>query len=469
MQFSSPEHVGQTTTIGYLAAAVLLVGTCSCGGSGGSQLLAGAAAVDITPDAWPLPMVGSFSYHPASSAHDPLHSRALVVRSGDSTVAIAVVDSCYVPRATLDEAKARVREAIGLTADRILVSATHTHSAPPPAPGLGLRGLEPERHQENEERYSERLIQGIASSVIEAHSRLEPAEIGWGTASLPDQVFNRRWFMKDGTIPPDPFGGTTDRVRMNPGFENPGLIEPSGPVDPEVVIVSVRSLSGEPLALLANYSLHYVGGIPAGQVSADYFGEFARVIGERIGAGEGFVGILSNGTSGNINNLDYSKPRERKEPFEQVRHVAAELASTVMAEYGSIEHASEATVDMAQTELVLARRKPSPEILARSRKLLDDQPDSATARQIIYAQRAVDLHEGPDTVGVLLQGLRIGEIGIAALPFEDFRRDRPVDQAAESDATDVRDRACERRTEVPADSRASRARRLRDVAGHQCR
>ncbi len=403
-----------------VVAGVAVVAACSCSGQGRSQFLAGAAVVDITPQVWPLPLIGSFNYRPASSAHDPLHSRALVIQSGDSTIALAVVDSCYIPTATLDEAKERVQRTIGLPAERILISATHTHSAPPPAPGIGLRGLETERHDGNEERYSERLIQGIASSIIEAHARLERAEIGWGSASLPGQVFNRRWFMQEGSIPPDPFGGTTDRVRMNPGFENPNLVEPAGPIDPEVVVVSVRSRSGSPMALLANYSLHYVGGIPSGQVSADYFGEFARVIGERLGAGEAFVGILSNGTSGNINNLDFSKPRLRRDPFEQVRHVASELVDVVLNAYGSIDHTPEGTVDMTEEDLVLALRKPSAELLERSRQLLAERPASATVRQVIYAQRAVDLHDGPDQVAVVLQAIRIGDIGIAALPFETF-------------------------------------------------
>ncbi len=401
-------------------AGITVVSLCSCAGQGGDGLLAGAAAVDITPDEWPLPLVGSFSYRPASMAHDPLHSRSLVVQSGGSTVALAVVDSCYLPRETLDEAKDRIRQSIGLPPERILVAATHTHSAPPPAPGMGLRGIETERHEQNEERYAERLIQGIASSVIRAHARLEPAEIGWSTASLPEQVFNRRWFMTAGSVPPDPFGGTTDRVQMNPGFENPNLVEPAGPVDPEVVIVSARSRAGDPLAVLVNYSLHYVGGIPPGQVSADYFGEFARVMGVRLSAGKDFVAMLSNGTSGDVNNLDYSRPRSPREPFEQVRLVASELAEAVLGAYGAIDHAAEGTLDMAETELVLARRKPSAEILQRSRQLLANPPGTATARQIIYAQHAVDLEGGPDHVGVLLQAVRIGDVGIAALPFETF-------------------------------------------------
>ena len=417
-----PEYVPADTqrALRILVAATVASAALSCGEASLSRLSAGAAAVDITPEAWPLPLIGSFRYRPATSAHDPLHSKALVVRSGHSTVAIAVVDSCYIPRDTLDEAKRRVQTEIGLPTDRILIAATHTHSAPPPAPGIGLRGLESETHDENESQYSERLIHGIASSVVQAYSRMQPAQIGWATTSLPTQVFNRRWFMRDGSIPADPFGGTTDRVQMNPPFASPNLVQPSGPVDPEVAVLSVRSAAGEPLALLANYALHYVGGIPPGQVSADYFGEFARILADRLGAGAGFVGILSNGTSGNINNLDFSRPRVRKEPFEQARHVASELADVVLDALENLDHVSGAGVAMEQSEVTLSRRKPSESVLARSRKLLADPPESVTARQTIYAQRAVALHDGPDELPVVLQAIRIGEVGIAALPFETF-------------------------------------------------
>ena len=404
-----------------IGLAVLLWGLAiSCGGGAPTGIQAGASVADITPRSWPLPQIGSFRYRPASGAHDPLHARALVLRRSESTVAIALVDSCYIPRQTVEEAKQLVQEAIGLEPERILVAATHTHSAPPPAVGVGLRGLEPEATEENERLYSELLVRGIASAIVGGFENLTPAEVGWATDILADEVFNRRWHMKDGTIPPDPFGETTDRVRMNPPFASPDLVRPSGPVDPEVVILSVRTTAGKPIALLANYSLHYVGGIPEGLVSGDYFGEFARIVESRLDPDEGPVAILSNGTSGNINNLDFSRPRTRREPFEQVRRVAAKLADVVMKAYDGIDHVQEAYVGAAQSELVLDRRKPAPRILAQSRDLLADPPRSATARQLIYARRAVDLHEGPDRVSVALQAFRIGGLGIASLPFETF-------------------------------------------------
>jgi len=66
--------------------------------------------------------------------------------------------------------------------------------------------------------------------------------------------------MREGSIPPDPFGGQTDHVRMDPPRASGDLLKPAGPVDPELTIVSVQHADGRPLALLANYGLHYVGG-----------------------------------------------------------------------------------------------------------------------------------------------------------------------------------------------------------------
>src|SRR3989442_192366 len=81
---------------------------------------------------------------------------------------------------------------------------------------------------------------------------------------------DRRWKIKPGSaLLAAPFGGTA-RVRMNPGYHPPDLVEPAGPTDPAITMLSVQTPEGRPIALLANYSLHYVGGLPA--LSADYFG-----------------------------------------------------------------------------------------------------------------------------------------------------------------------------------------------------
>ncbi len=82
----------------------------------------------------------------------------------------------------------------------------------------------------------------------------------------------------------DPFGGDTDKVKMNPPRMSPDLLEPAGPTDPRVTVLSVRAADDKPLALFANYSLHYVGDLPA--LSADYFGVFANTVAGKLKAGQ---------------------------------------------------------------------------------------------------------------------------------------------------------------------------------------
>ncbi len=374
------------------------------------QLRAGAFAADITPQAnmWPIPLIGGFEDQPATKAHDPLSVRALVLDDGRTKLAIVVIDSCFIAREILDEAKRIASEATGIPSNRMLMSATHTHTAP----------------AATNELYTKYLTDQIAQSVKEAAARLQPVEIGWAMNNVPEELNNRRWYMKQGSIPPNPFGERGDQVMMNPEPGSPDLIRPAGPTDPEVSVVSVRTVRGLPMALLANYSLHYVGNVPDGLVSADYFGEFARQIRDRLVPDHNspaFVGILSNGTSGDVNNINFKNPEPERAPFEKIRVVAGRVADAVFESYKSIRHRRQLDLAMAEREIKLAVRKPTDKQLRFARAALAAKDENGLpARAKYYAKRAVSLNEGPGEVDVKLQALRIGDLGIVAIPFEVF-------------------------------------------------
>lgn len=374
-------------------------------------LRAGAAIADITPQEWPVRVIGGFTLVLSQSAHDPLHARALVLEDGGSKIAFAVVDSCYLKRETMDRAKQLAEKRAGIPSNRILISATHTHSAPPSLAEVG---------NAKEERYTERLVNQIAEAIFQANKRLQPAQAGWGSRSVPEELFNRRWFMRPGSIPPNPYGETTDIARMNPGAGSADLIHPVGATDPEFSVVSLRTTGGKPLALLANYSLHYVGGVAGNQISADYFGEFAKQVAAKVAPDDpGFVAILSNGTSGDVNNIDFMHPRPRAEPFQRIREVAAKMATHAAAAAESMKYGGSMPIRMAERELPLQYRKPTPRQLDFARSALaepDEKKLPLRAKQ--YAERAIKLQEGPATANLKLQAIRIGELGIAAIPCE---------------------------------------------------
>ena len=90
--------------------------------------------------------------------------------------------------------------------------------------------------------YQQLLIERIAQGIEKANANLAPATVGWGGGRDTTQVFNRRWKMKPGTIPANPFGGTNDLVKMNPQPGSENLVEPAGPTDPEVALLAVHGL-----------------------------------------------------------------------------------------------------------------------------------------------------------------------------------------------------------------------------------
>lgn len=369
---------------------------------------AGAAVADITP---PLgeTVVGGFAPFPADRIHDPLHARCLVLDDGQTKIAFVICDNLGIQREVLDEARVLIADETGFPVDNILMSATHTHS--------GTRARLP--------KYRPIVIRGIADAVRDAMKNLEPARIGWGAASEPSEVFNRRWYVSDEELRRNPFGGV-DAVRMNPPRGNAALEKPAGPTDPEVSFLSVQSRDGRGIALLANYSLHYVGGVNKGDVSADYFAIFSRRIGELLGVDESdppFVGMMSNGTSGDINNINFrAAGGKRYDRYEKMTEVAENVAQKVHEAHGQLEFHDWVPLASLRRELTLRTRKPDKEMQAYFARInaQDDDAPKHHRYERVYAQRVQDLLEGPDEVTIPLQVVRVGDLAIAAIPFETF-------------------------------------------------
>jgi neutral ceramidase len=373
-------------------------------------LRAGAAVVDITPRRWPVSMLGSFKDRQATTAHDPLAVRAVVLDDGRTRLAIATCDICVVERDLFDAAKQQASRRTGIPVPRMLMAATHTHAAPNVS-HLNAIPRDPE--------YVKQLTEGLAEGVVQAAARLQPARIGWGVAAVPEEVFNRRWFLRQEEVGPNPFG-RMDRVKMNP-CSGPDLLRPAGPTDPDVSVMSIQTAAGKPLALVANYSLHYVGDVPPGTVSADYFGEFARQIAERLGGDASFVGLMTNGTSGDVNNVNFPHPRPRVPPFERIRTVAARVADAAQEACLKMRYQDRVPLAMIEREIRLAIRKASPAELAEARAVLAEKDEKRLPPLAhYYAQTTLDMDQWPDTVSLKLQAIRIGGLGIVSMPNEAF-------------------------------------------------
>ena len=385
---------------------------------------AGAATSNITPFL-ETNLIGGFNPRGSTHIHDELHARCLVLDDGQTKIAIVIIDNVKFPTEVHGPTKELIQKTSGLPPENVLVAGTHTHSAP------SLRGKSYLELDEPLDDYQKFVIHRIADGVQRAIYQLEPARIGWGEGKVPQHVFNRRWLLKDGKAVTSPFG-EEELAAMNPGRYLDVIDKPAGPVNPTVYFLSVESADGRPIALMANYWLHYVGGVGSGHVSADYFGVFSERIGQLLakpGQAPPFVGMLSNGASADVNNNDYAnynKPgRKRYERYEKMREVAEDVAQEVVGVRKTIDYHDWVELGAAAESVTLKRRRPTANQVEKARALLDnatpeEREDRDFARKAVFARRAIEAADWPETADAFVQTLRIGDLGIAALPYEVF-------------------------------------------------
>jgi hypothetical protein len=300
--------------------AFLRVLLCVCFGASSvfaAQLQVGAAQVTINP-APGTPLAGYYSLRPSDGVLDDLHAKALVFEAGGEKAALVVSDLISLPRHVVLKARDLIARESGIAAENVLLAATHTHTAPVVAresPRDEIDGASSDLGR----AYTEQLPALLAKSVAEAQAALQPARMRAAKGHVEDLAFNRRYRMKSGI------------VAWNPPKLDPAIIEPAGPVDPEVGIltfdqaVTAEKNVPEPFATFVNYAMHpdTVGGV---RISADYPGALAQALAPVRG---GLV-VYGNGCCGNINhrNITWSDPQ--KGPAETAR-LARILAGAVCA------------------------------------------------------------------------------------------------------------------------------------------
>ncbi len=373
--------------------------------AGEKNFRAGVAVVDISPVKLPVITSGGFLARSGSVIHDRLFARGMALDDGETRLVFVVVDTLFVPGDLCDEVKQAAAETTGTPAQNIMISAIHTHSG---GSLVGCLGSDADVDYVNQVR--PQLVECIEHAV----ANLQPAEIGWSSVTDAEHTHCRVFIRRPDCIGVDPFGEKTVRIMMHPGYQNPQYIGPSGPVDDELSVLSVRSPDGKPIGVLANYSMHYFGAPP---ISADYFGDFVRIFSAKVApADEAFVAVMSNGTSADLQWMDYANPRSSIGRTEY----AEAVAMSAFTAYEAIEYQDWVRLGVVERSLHLHRRVPSEQRWTWAQQLLREMGDAApSSRPQVYAREARFLKENP-TCELRLQAFCVGELGIAAIPNETY-------------------------------------------------
>jgi hypothetical protein len=172
---------------------------------------------------------------------------------------LITVDNCGVP-ASLVEAVCGQLASTGLRHEQLVVTVSHSHSAPwlqGYAPFLAGEPVPPE-HEQHREQYTRDLQSKLVDVARQAIANRQPARLYWaqGRATL---AANRR-ALKDGRWT---------------GFG----VQADGPVDHRLPVLVAKGMEGKPLAIWANYACH----------CTTLGGDFNQICGDWAGFAQEFI------------------------------------------------------------------------------------------------------------------------------------------------------------------------------------
>ena len=168
--------------------------------------------------------------------------------------------------------------------------------------------------QERATTFMDKLPGLIAQSVRQAHERLSPAKVSAAIGRVEGLAFNRRFFMRDGS------------VGWNPGKLNPNIVRPAGPTDPDLPVVFFEGARNKPIATYANFAIH-LDTVSGTEISANAPGTLTKLL--AAATDPDLVTVYATACCGDINHYDVSRQTPQKGHGEAAR-IGTHLAAGVL-------------------------------------------------------------------------------------------------------------------------------------------
>lgn len=255
-----------------LSLVLVIAGFLSMNSANAAQLRAGVAKVDITD-------------MEAGPVNDRLYVRALVLNDGATTAVIVSVDAVaigeigHISNDYLGLVRSRIEKELHIKPGSVLINASHCH-------GVVCSDVDQRTFQ----------------AVQEALQNMVPVNVGSGTGYEDRIMENRRLKLKNGKE-----ADVRHAYSLVPDEEVAGI----GPVDPEIGILRLNRKDGRTLAVVYNFAVHPIQGVPSGGNTADITGFASKVIEDNLS--EGAIVLFLQGCAGDINPVwykDVNHPRD---------------------------------------------------------------------------------------------------------------------------------------------------------------
>ena len=398
-----------------VACSLLFTQPAQCDDETQPALMAGFAERDITPEIG-MERPGGYGKAFHQSIHDPCKVRAAVFDDGETRVAVVSVDALLVQRRLVQAARKRIHQACGIEPSAVLIHATHSHSSGPSDsiyPGdfdhadEFVQRLAYEQSPNADLDYVAHLEDQVVDAVCAADESKSTSVCSVGVGREDKAAFNRRFRMRDGY------------TYTHPGVGNPDIIEPAGPIDPDVGVIGAWDAAGNLKGCLVNYVCHATTN--PGGASANYVYYLEQVI--RGVFGEEVIVVFLAGASGDVtqvNNLaQFASPGGEQWARLVGGRVGAEAVKVLLTEEPGV---LTPVVHKSKTWMI-ARRVPNPERVAKSYEIMRQDPPQVDAVTRTFAKEIVLLDallERETEVEVEVQAIQIGPAVLLTDPAEFF-------------------------------------------------
>lgn len=369
----------------------------------------GAASVKITPSLG-TPLAGYYSERGAEKIHDNLYAKAMVIESNGTKVAVVSCDLVGVPAFIVKDARNIIEKSTGILGSHVLISATHSHTGPVISNKYKISKPDKEMNKtaEANAKYIAELPFRIAESVRVANLALVPGKLFIGSGREDSISFNRRYYMKNGT------------VAFNPGKLNPETIRPAGPIDPEVKVLYAETLEGKPLATYVNFALH-LDIVSGTEISADMPFTLSSIL-AKVKSDE-MVTMFAQGCSANINHVNVNTKVVQKGQ-DEAKRIGTILAGEVIKTYGRLKTPVINNIKTKSEIINLPLPNIDPNELAPAKEVISriGKPDAPKFLEMVNAYKVVDvLNRKGEPIEAEVQVIALGDqCAVVCLPGELF-------------------------------------------------
>lgn len=361
------------------------------------MILVGYGRICITPEeSVPLAGMGNTSKRMSTMILDDLYATCVAFTDeADQTVLLFTLDQLHANKKWTDPLRQAVEEATGVPASHVMVSHTHTHSAPDM--------YNPEK--ESITRYGEMMIRRCVRAAKDAMADRKKAKLYASTIQTEGMCFTRHYTGQD---------------------ENGKPTAHRGVADPVMQVVKIAREGAQDL-LLINWQAHatFNNGYTRYDVSADFVGAMRSRMEQLTGVRFAFF----QGASGNLAGRSRIPGEEKAHEYDEYGSALAEYAVKALE---NLQPLADGPVSLLSDEFIVPVDHCDDHMLEKAQEVLKlwyETYDTTASRLLAEKYGMTNyLHAGgirtraamPESVDFHIDAFRVGRLAFICAPYEMF-------------------------------------------------